>query len=98
MSTLYSHFIGNYFFLLLVTICAKLMIIKCLENGGKMEYKKRNVSFNKAGGTAHKNSYSPKISLPKKWLDKMKVTVEDTEVDVMFDNERIVISKSREDK
>ncbi len=31
------------------------------------------VMFNKSGGTASKNSYSPKISIPKAWLDDMEI-------------------------
>lgn len=51
------------------------------------------VMFNKSGGTASKNSYSPKLSLPKSWTDEMNLTLDDREVKVEFDGKRITIEK-----
>lgn len=51
------------------------------------------VMFNKSGGTASKNSYSPKISIPKNWLDEMKISLDEREVRVHFDGKKITIEK-----
>lgn len=58
-----------------------------------MDIRTLKIMFNKAGGTASKNSYSPKISLPKKWTDEMGLTLDDREVNVEFDGKRIIIEK-----
>lgn len=60
-----------------------------------MEYRKRNISFNKAGGTAKGNSYSPKLSIPKKWLNEMNVTPDDKTVDIIFNKQQIIILKTK---
>ena len=49
--------------------------------------------FNKSGGTASKGSYSPKISLPKSWVDEMGITLEEREVNVTFEDKTITIKK-----
>lgn len=51
------------------------------------------IMFNKSGGTASKNSYSPKLSIPKNWLDEMKISLDDREVEVIFDGKEIRIKK-----
>lgn len=51
------------------------------------------VMFNKSGGNAGKGAYSPKISLPKVWLDEMGVTLDDREVKVTFEDKKIIIEK-----
>lgn len=58
-----------------------------------MEKRILNVIFNKRAGTD--NSYSTKITLPKKDLNKMGVTLNDRQVEYEFDekNNRIIISK-----
>lgn len=53
------------------------------------------IMFNKSGGTASKNSYSPKISIPKNWLDTMKISLEERDVKVHFDGNKITIEKSK---
>lgn len=52
-----------------------------------------NVIFNKRAGSD--NSYTTKITLPKKDLNKMGVTLNDREVEYEFDeeNNKIIISK-----
>lgn len=58
-----------------------------------MERRKLNVIFNKRAGKD--DSYTTKITLPKKDLNKMGVTLEDREVYYEYDeeNNRIIISK-----
>lgn len=51
------------------------------------------IMFNKSGGTASKNSYAPKLSIPKSWLDEMKITLDDRDVKVSFDGTKIKIEK-----
>lgn len=58
-----------------------------------MERRVLKIMFNKSGGTASKNSYSPKLSIPKNWLDEMDVTPDDREVSVSFNGKEIVIKK-----
>lgn len=57
------------------------------------EHRELKVMFNKSGGTASKNSYSPKISIPKSWLDDMGVTLEDREIIASYENNKITIEK-----
>lgn len=58
-----------------------------------MERRELKVMFNKSGGTASKNSYSPKISIPKSWLDDMGVTLDEREIIVTYENNQIIIKK-----
>lgn len=59
-----------------------------------METRNANVIFGKAGGNASRNSYTCKISLPKKWVDRMGLTPEQREIEIAFDGDRITIEKS----
>jgi len=52
--------------------------------------------FNKAGGNSGKNSLNTRISLPKTWVDKMGITPEEREVLVNFQDNKIIIEKSKE--
>ncbi len=58
-----------------------------------MEKRVLKVIFNKRAGDD--NSYSTKISLPKKDLNKMGVTINEREVNYEYDeeNQRIIITK-----
>ena len=56
------------------------------------EQRELKVMFNKSGGTASKNSYSPKISIPKAWLDDMNITLE-REVNAVYEDKKIIIQK-----
>lgn len=51
------------------------------------------IMFNKSGGTASKNSYSPKISIPKLWLDDMGITLDEREIIASYENKKITIEK-----
>ena len=51
------------------------------------------VMFNKSGGNASKNSYSPKISIPKTWIDELGITLEDREVEAILEGDKIIIKK-----
>lgn len=52
------------------------------------EVRELKVMFNKSGGNASKNSYAPKLSIPKVWLDKMNVTLDEREVKAKFDGSK----------
>lgn len=56
-----------------------------------MEKRLLKVSFNKSGT----GGLTPKISLPKKWTDKMDITLEEREIEVEFreDTKEIIIKK-----
>lgn len=58
-----------------------------------MDKRTFKVMFNKSGGTASKNSYSPKISIPKAWVDEMGISLDEREVEVTFDGKEIKIKK-----
>ena len=58
-----------------------------------MDRRKLNVIFNKSGGTASKNSYTTRITLPKSWLDEMGVTQDAREVVASFDGRAITIKR-----
>lgn len=51
------------------------------------------IMFNKSGGTASKNSYSPKISIPKSWLDDMGITLDEREIIANYEDKKIIIEK-----
>lgn len=63
------------------------------RNLGAMEERKAKIIFTKAGGNASKNAYNCKISLPKKWIDAMKVTPDRRAVKVTFDGVEISITR-----
>ena len=53
------------------------------------------VMFNKSGGASSINSYSPKLSIPKVWLDDMNIDLDDREVKVTYEDKKIIIEKSK---
>lgn len=57
------------------------------------EVRELKIMFNKSGGNASKNSYAPKLSIPKAWLDSMNVTLDEREVKAKFDGSKIIIEK-----
>lgn len=57
------------------------------------ENRELKIMFNKSGGTASKNSYSPKISIPKSWLDDMGITLDAREIIASYENKKITIEK-----
>lgn len=58
-----------------------------------MEKREANIIIAKAGGNASSNSFGCKVSLPKKWMDAMKISPENRNVDLYFDGEKILIEK-----
>lgn len=57
------------------------------------EDRELKVMFNKSGGNTSKNSYSPKLSIPKSWLDDMGVTLDDREIIASYEDKKITIKK-----
>lgn len=55
----------------------------------------RNVMFNKAGGTAGKNSFTYKVNLPADMIKKLGVTPEDRSVSVEYNDGKIIIEKEK---
>lgn len=55
----------------------------------------RNIMFNKAGGTAGKNSFTYKVNLPADMIRKLGVTPEDRSVSVEYKNGKIIIQKEK---
>lgn len=53
------------------------------------ESRQLKVSFNKSGS----GSISSSVRLPISWLKEMDISKEDREVEVIFDNEKIIIKK-----
>ena len=62
------------------------------------ENRELKVMFNKSGGTASKNSYSPKISIPKTWLDDMGINLDEREVIAIYEDKKIIIKKKVKNK
>lgn len=60
---------------------------------GIKEHRDLKIMFNKSGGTASKGSYSPKISIPKSWLDDMNITIDEREVIAVYEDKKIIIQK-----
>ncbi|MCD8222049.1 MAG: hypothetical protein LUD07_07670 [Clostridiales bacterium] len=59
-----------------------------------MEERKVKVIYGKAGGNASRNSYTCKVSVPKTWLDRMGVTLENREITLSFDEKRIILERA----
>ena len=57
------------------------------------EDRELNVMFNKSGGNTSKNSYSPKVSIPKSWLDDMGVTLDERGIIASYEDKKITIKK-----
>ena len=53
------------------------------------ESRQLKVSFNKSGS----GSISSSVRLPISWLKEMNISKEDREIEVIFDNEKIIIKK-----
>ena len=53
------------------------------------ESRQLKVSFNKSGS----GSISSSVRLPISWLKEMNISKEDREVEIIFDNEKIIIKK-----
>lgn len=53
-----------------------------------MEKRDLNISFYKAGN----GGISTKMNLPKKWIEKMGITPENRGVEVIFDEEKQIIT------
>lgn len=54
-----------------------------------MEKRNLKISFNKSGS----GSITPKISLPKVWIDAMEIDLDNRDVTVAFENGKITIEK-----
>lgn len=59
-----------------------------------METKVKNLIVNRPGGTASKNAYQYKINFPKDWIEDMGCSINDKEVRMTFDGDRIIIEKN----
>ena len=53
------------------------------------ESRQLKVSFNRSGS----GSISSSVRLPISWLKEMNISKEDREIEVIFDNEKIIIKK-----
>lgn len=53
-----------------------------------MEKRTLKISFGKSGN----GGVNPKLSIPKSFLDKMNVTQDEREVDMLFDEEKMSIT------
>lgn len=60
------------------------------------ETRKARVIFSKAGGSASKGSQTTRITLPIKWVREMGITEEAREVDITFQDGKIIIAKAME--
>lgn len=58
-----------------------------------MEKRTLKISFAKSGS----GSISPRTTVPKKWLDALKITQAEREIEMLFDpeKEQIIISKKK---
>lgn len=56
-----------------------------------MEKRELNISFNKSGS----GSYTPRISLPAKWIKEMGIDTENRKVIASFKDGKIIIEKRK---
>ena len=54
-----------------------------------------NMIISKAGGTAGKNSYNNKVSIPNVWAAAIGVTPDNKTLTLSFDGNRIIIEKAK---
>lgn len=52
------------------------------------------ILYNKSGGTAGKNCYTTRLTLPKTWIDEMGFSIDDRNSKVFFDGKKIIIEKA----
>lgn len=58
-----------------------------------MEKRTAKVSISAAGGTAGKGAKTYKLTIPSSWVEAMRITGEDREVELTFDGDRIIIAR-----
>lgn len=58
-----------------------------------MERRKAKVNISPAGGTAGKGAKTYKVTLPTTWVERLGVTEERRELDLVFDGRRIILSQ-----
>lgn len=58
-----------------------------------MESRIAKVSFNKSGGTAKGKAITNRITIPTKWIKEMDITEEDRNVELKFEDGKIIIKK-----
>lgn len=58
-----------------------------------MESRIAKVSFNKSGGTAKGKAITNRITIPTKWIKEMDITEEDRNVELKFEDGKIIIEK-----
>lgn len=63
------------------------------QKGESMEKRILKISFAKGGS----GSVSPRTTIPKSWLDVLKITQDEREIELVFDekNEQIIIRKKK---
>ncbi|MEE1031147.1 MAG: AbrB/MazE/SpoVT family DNA-binding domain-containing protein [Ruminococcus sp.] len=66
-----------------------------IENINKNQ-RKAKVLFTNAGGSASKGSQTTRITLPITWVRQMGITPENREVDIRFEDGKIIIEKKAE--
>lgn len=59
-----------------------------------MDQVKRNILFNKPGGTASKNAMMARLTLPPEFVKELGITQEDKAVIISLDGKKIVIEKA----
>ena len=58
-----------------------------------MENRKAKISISAAGGTAGKGARTYKLTIPSAWIAAMGITEDDREVELSFEDDRIVIAR-----
>lgn len=58
-----------------------------------MESRIAKVSFNKSGGTAKGKAITNRITIPTKWIKEMDITEDDRNVELKFEDGKIIIEK-----
>ena len=59
-----------------------------------MEEIRRNVLFNKPGGTASKNAIMARVTLPPDYVKALEITPEEKEIVISLDGDQIIIRKA----
>ena len=60
-----------------------------------MDVIKRNVLFNKPGGTASKNAMMVRVTLPPEYVTELGITPDEKEIIMYMEEDKLIIKKSQ---
>ena len=62
-----------------------------------MESRKAKILVSKSGGSASKNGYTYRATLPTSWIKEMGISQEERGLKLTFDGKRIIVEKGEQE-